>query len=161
MFSQRGFVLPSPTAIMAGVIIALTLSNILFIKLYEGAKDDLRTYQSAVEQAQKQVEADNERLANDQERILAEYGKRWADSVAYRESHPLVRVLHAECGVPESPALSASSGEITGAASQLGLSGEMVIAAAECERRLNWAAEDAAKVILLQDWATRQHEASK
>jgi hypothetical protein len=128
----------------------------LFIKLYEGAKDDLRTYQSAVEQAQKQVEADNERLAKDQERILADYGQRWAAAVAHR---PAVRVRNDTGCVGQVPTLPATPG----VHAQLPASGDQArdISVEQCERIANDSILDAVWIEQVKRLTNELHEASR
>lgn len=51
----------NPLAILTGVVIALSISNAAFIYLWSSANERYTDFKSAVEQAQSQVAADNQR----------------------------------------------------------------------------------------------------
>lgn len=57
--NQRGFAIPSPTMIMAGIIIALSLSNVLFIHLYRTEVKDHAEYRAEVKATSEQADKEN------------------------------------------------------------------------------------------------------
>lgn len=144
-------------------IVALSILSAAFLNLWLETRDDFTTYRSMVEQAQAQAEADAaERLA-EYTRINRETGDAWAAALAAdRAARPVVRVrLPADCSVGQMPTVPAATGLSASATSESGLRRDVVIAVAECEARLNNAAQDAAQVLMLQQWLRATHEASR
>jgi hypothetical protein len=86
--NQRGSLDPSiflsPTFWLGALIVALSLSNVLFYNLYQGATNDLANFKSAVEQASKRADDANAarvRAAEDATRDAARLYAERLDSV--------------------------------------------------------------------------------
>lgn len=146
----------SPTGIMAAIIVALSISNVVFIKLYGAANEQYANHRAAVVAAQKQAEADREHQRAEQERLMAVYGDAWAAA-----RRPVVRVLPARGCVPQAGPVSATAGQPDAPTAEQRLDSAIVVAADECQVRLENAVMDAAQVRWLEQWIKDQHEASK
>lgn len=159
--NQRGLLDPtiflSPTFWLGALIVALSLSNVLFYNLYQGATDDLANFKSSVEAQQEATRADNERKLAERDKINADTTSGWASAVAYLREHPTVRVLPAHCDSRAGPAAPEAARRPDEAAAQQGF-GSVEVSAAQCQERLINAAEDAMQLLWLQDWVMRQVE---
>ena len=152
---QGGFFIPSPSMLMAGAIVLLSISNVIFFKLWRNAIDEFAHYRAAVVAAQKQAEADADKARIESERITADVSNSWQAALDHARRHPVVRVLQSRCDLPQAGAISHAASGTDGATSQF------TISAAECEAVANDAVIDATHILYLQDWIKRQHEASK
>ena len=113
--TERGFVLPSPTLVMAGVIVVLSITNLVLYKLWQGKVDEYANYRASVVAAQKQAEADAENERLERQRILADTARDWSAVLDWVNSHPrTVRVLPARGCLPEGGAISAPAGSDAG-----------------------------------------------
>lgn len=151
----------SPTSIMAGIIVALSLSNVLLFKLYTGAKDDLVTYQAEVSLAQAQIEADIQRKLRLSEQVTAEVKSDLADALAKLRKRPAVRVLQSNCNSGTSQAVPAPSGLSLDTPLADSVDTGITLTPEQCAERLGDGIEDAVRLAWLQEWVREQHEVSK
>ena len=151
----------TPTGIMGALIVALSLSNVVFIKLYGSVHREYSKFQAEVVAAQEQAERDAEHLRAEQERVTRDVSVAWADALAYSREHPVVRVLPARCDSRQGTPLPATGLKPDVATAEPRLGRSISIAVEDCEARLNNAAQDAAMLLELQNWIRQQHEVSK
>ena len=142
----------SPTSIMAAVIIALSLSNILFYNLYSGAKDDYATVQATLTAERNQAKADAEAARAVSERITQDVSDSWSRALDHLRNHP-VRVLPARGCVSNS---NAGTTYGLNAAAQATPTDTRTITAEECEAYLTDAIEDSTRLVWLQYWIREQ-----
>ena len=148
----------SPTGILAALVVGLSISNVLFVKLYGNAKDEYAKYHANVVAAQEQAEEAAQHLRAEHERLLGIYGDAWSRSLAAR---PAVRVLPAGSCLPQAGAVPTTSGQPAATSAEQRLDTAVSIAAEDCERRIENAITDAAQVRYLQQWILDQHGVSK
>ena len=147
----------SPTGILAALVVGLSISNVLFVKLYGNAKDEYAKYHANVVAAQKQAEEAAQHLRAEHERLLGIYGDAWSRSLAAR---PAVRVQHGNCNLPQTGTVSTSTQE-PDATSAEQRPDTITINSEECQRRIENGIIDASHVRYLQQWIIDQHEVSK
>jgi hypothetical protein len=152
--NQRGFILPSPTMIMAGVIIALSLSNVILFKLYRSEVNEYAQFKA-------DVSAQQVALAREAERAKAESDRINADTVAgYRAALDRLRAGSGRITV-RVPAHCDPSGlrPVPTAAQGIDASAaEREVSPEQCASIANNAVFDASQMMWLQDWVRRQHE---
>lgn len=159
MTTERGFIIPSPSMIMAGAIVALFLSNVLFYNLWQGAKDDVKTVESTLlaERAQYKLDADQAKL--DAERITHNLEAAHAAAIARLGNNRVVRVLPCpDSGVQNGNA--GASGGLNPPISTTGLD-TVTITPAQCQKRLNDGLEDSVDYEWLAYWVTLQRRKYK
>jgi hypothetical protein len=152
--NQRGFILPSPTMIMAGVIIALSLSNVILFKLYRSEVNEYAQFKV-------DVSAQQVALAREAERAKAESERINADTVAgLRASLERLRAgagrivvrVPTDCGTTGLRPVPTSTSGLDAATV------EREVSAQQCEAIANNAVFDASQMMWLQDWARKQSE---
>jgi len=149
----------SPTGIMAAIIVALSISNVVFVKMYGAANERYHEFKARVELAQRLAEEQTELERVRQERILADYGQRWAAALADR---PVVRVRDASGGcLSPVPSLSATAPGTAGLQTGSGTSGHLEITLDQCERVANWSIEDAIWIDTVKRLTNDLHGAGK
>lgn len=155
--SQCGFVLPSPSAVMVGVIIALSLSNVVLFKIHRSTVNEFATFRADVLAQQQALAAEAAREKEESDRITRESNAGWAAAVDYWRSRGGVTVRVPTRGGPAAvrPVPAATEGVDAPPAQQ---GPGTVIDVAECQDRLNSAVQDAAQLMWLQDWTEKQHE---
>lgn len=154
--NQRGFVLPSPLMAVSIVAGVLLLGNIMWFRLYQGARDDLITYRANVEAAQATIAAENARRVAEARKETADVANHYASVVGrldgeYRSRLGGLRRQASNCATL--PLVRESAALPDGAAEEP-VSGSTAFET-ECfavERR---AAHDAGQLIFLQDWVKR------
>ena len=158
---QRGFVLPSPTLIMAGVIIALSLSNVLFINLWQGAKDDFITYRAQVEAAQEHVRIENKRKLDALVVINDRLAAGWDDALVALRAAPRIRVRQPDRCPGTLPAVPSPSREPDAPAAEPPSGSPISLTAEACEQVANDAVIDTANLVWLQEFVRQQHEVTQ
>lgn len=148
--TQRGFILPSPTMIMAGVIVALSLSNVILFKLYRSAADEYATFKADVHAAQVAIERDNQQKRAEAEANLLAVSESWSNALDHARRNSPVRVLPSRCDSGTSPQAPGTGLKPDAATAEPRLSATRDVAVEECEVRLNNAVIDAAQVLHLQ-----------
>jgi hypothetical protein len=152
--NQRGFILPSPTMIMAGVILALSISNVIFVNLYRSTADEYAQFKA-------DVSAQQVALAREAERAKAESERVNADTVAgLRASLERLRAgagritvrVPTDCNPASLRPVSTAAEGLDAATT------ERVVSAQQCEAIANNAVFDASQMMWLQDWVRKQHE---
>lgn len=145
---QRGFVLPSPTLIMAGVIITLSLSNVILFKLYRSTADDYSTFKAEVLANQVAILRENEQKQAAADAALLAVSESWKRALDHSRRNPPVRVLHSNCDSGTS-AQATGTGLKPDATAVAGLS-STAVDASRCEELINAGVRDAAQVLHLQ-----------
>lgn len=157
---SRGFVMPSPTLIMAGVIIALSLSNVILFNLYRSTVNEYSQFKADVYAQQMELAREAERVKEEAERINKETAQGWGAAVDYWRNRPPITVRVPTGCNPSGLRPNATSTEgLNAASAQQGFSAAVDVA--QCEMRLNNAVFDAAKLIHLQQWVEDQHAATQ
>lgn len=128
---------------------------------YRSAVHACADFRADVAAAQEQNEEDRKAREIEYRNISKQTGDAWAAALAYSRSHPVVRVLRPDCHSGKGTSVSFASAGLDVGTAEPGLGREVVVAVEECETRLNNAAQDAAQVIVLQNWIKRVYEASK
>jgi len=141
----------SPTSITAAMIVALSLSNVLFYKLWQGKSDDYAQLQAQVSLERRQAKDDAERAKERADRVSMDIATEYGAALdRLRKSQPAIRVLPAtNCGVPHSNANPAFGLNVS---PTLNTADPTAITAAECEAILSEAIEDSAQLAWLQHW---------
>ena len=150
----------SPTSIMAGIIVALTLSNAFFINRWSAARDDYIEYKAQVSQAQAQIENDMQRRLRLSDQVTADIKSDLSVALDTLRSRPSVRVRQTGCNTRGLSPLSTSASGITQAPVTDPVD-PPVITAEQCQTYLEDGIEDAVKFAFLQSWVVQQHEESK
>ena len=158
--NQRGFILPSPMMLMAGVSLALGLSTFMFYRLYQGAVDDYANFKSTVEAHQEQIRIDNDRKLAAAAHVNATAQAGWKSAVAELDKHKRIRVQPVRCP-GAMPALSTAAVGLNVTSQELRSDTAVSITVEQCETVANNASYDAAQVVHLQSWITNQVEAMK
>lgn len=150
--NQRGFVIPpfllSPTGIMAVLIVALSLSNVIFISLYRSTTNEYAKFQADVLATNEQIGIDNERKQTEAERAVLDVSVSWKRALDYSRRNPVVRVLQPHCDSGTSAQATGTGLKPDGTA-VAGLS-STAVNAPRCEELINRGVQDAAQVLHLQ-----------
>lgn len=149
-FSECGFILPSPSLIMAGVIVALSISNVIFIKLYSNKVEEHATYIAEVEAANAKVSEDNARRLRDAEAVVKDVSNAWDTALRSLDSSYISRLRgkDSSCAAVSGASATAKLVNESTAQSESG-SGSFETTCFEIERN---AAVDAAQVLHLQSY---------
>lgn len=149
---QGGFIIPSPTMLMGGAILALSITTFLFWNLYRSTANDYANYKATVEAVNEQIRVDTERKLAELAELQWRTEQNWRTALDALKSRP-IRVRN-----------NCSTGEVSPVSNPNGTnetSIERVISTGECEAVANNAVFDAAQVLHLQAWIQRQHEVTK
>ena len=150
----------SPTFWLGAGVALFATTTALFLNLYKGAVDELYQFRHEVEAAQKVVRNETDRklaaAVATNNRLAADYGA----AVDALRRRPAVRVLKGYCDSHPGTAVSTAPAVVDGKAEEL-RPDSTVVAADQCESRLNAAVDDALQVVYLQDWIKSQHEVTK
>ena len=153
---QRGFVLPSPTMLMAAVIIGLSISNLLFFKLYSEVSNEYSDFKTRVASESELLRSENERKLQAVTDVARQVGHDYAKARAALAAGPrVVRVREACSGSGILPGVSTAAQRID-ATAEAG-----TVSAEQCEAIANDGIADAQTLMFLQQWVTQTHEASK
>ena len=158
--TERGFILPSPSLIMVGVFVVLSLSNVLFFNLYRSTADDYADYRAKIRVEQQALADEAERVRVESAQISRDTAAGWAAAVDYWRKRPAVTVRVPSAACTGGLSTTASPGLKPDAASAEP-SPSTEIDVAECASVAQGAVLDAAHVLWLQDFILRQHEAAK
>ena len=154
--NQRGFVLPSPTMLMAAVIIALSISNVVFVTLYRSIVNEYSNFKSTVEKESELLRLDNERKLAEINAVTRQVESDYAKARAALAAGPrVVRVRSACSGTGILPTLTSPAQGLDATAET------RTIDPAQCETYLNAGIADATQLIWLQKFILDAHEASK
>ncbi len=152
--------IPLPYKLAAVAIAALALFGFGYWKGYQNEHDKFVTFKSAVEQAQEQIRIENERklaALND----LSDRYERDLRSAHVALADKRVRVSN-NCGQGGVQAVPAHAGGLAQLPQQeSGLGSGRSITAQECEKRINWAVEDAAMIEWYKSWDIDRIEATQ
>jgi len=146
--NQRGFVLPSPTMLMAAVIIGLSISNVILFKLYRSEVNEYAQFKAEVHANQVAILRENEQKQAAADAALLAVSESWKRALDHSRRNPPVRVLHSNCD-------SGTGTQVTGtglkpdATAVAGLS-SATVDASRCEELINAGVRDAAQVLHLQ-----------
>ena len=147
---QQGFITPfaSPTLIMAGVIIALSLSNVILFKLYRSTADEYAQYKAEVLANQMAILREIEQKQKDADAALLAVSESWKRALDHAGRNPVVRVLPANCN-SGTGTQAPGTGLKPDATAVAGLS-STTVDASQCETLINAGVRDAAQVLHLQ-----------
>ena len=156
--SQRGFVLPSPTLIMAGVIIGLSISNLLFFNLYRGVADEYSAFKSTVETQSEALRLDNERKLQELAEVNRQVEKQYLDG--RRRLADLGRTVRVQANRCEGtmPTLSIPAQGTAGAGLKQPPRADIQLTVEQCEQVANDAVIDAMTLNALQQWVREVSE---
>lgn len=146
------------TKLLGGAAAVFFATTFLFVYLYQGEVNEHAKFRAAVESAQEQAEEDAKHQRAERERILADYGQRWAAALAAR---PVVRVRDSGGCLSQTPGLSATAPGTAGLQAGSGTGGTLDITLDQCERVANWSIEDAIWIDTVKRLTNDLHEASK
>ena len=150
---QGGFIIPSPTMLMGGAILALSITTFLFWNLYRSTANEYATYKAEVEAINEQIRVDTERKLAELADLQQRTEQNWRVALDALKSRP-IRVRNDGCK-GEMPSISVTPTGTNEAPAQL------VISTGECEAVANNAVFDAAQVLHLQAFIRKQHEVTK
>lgn len=143
----------------------LALAALVAVAYGKGRLDEAdrhTEYVRRITEENAKLEAKNAQTVRESKRINAETVAGWSAAVDYLRANP-VRVRRPDSYQSPVPAVSGSAGSTepaTGERRPGAGSGEAAeVSLAECQARLDSAVKDAAQVMWLLDWATRQREA--
>lgn len=156
---QGGFIIPSPSMLMGGAILALSITTFLFWNLYRSTANDFANYRAQVETINEQIRVDTERKLAELADLQQRTEQNWRIALDALKSRP-IRVRN-NCGSGALPTVPNAAGEIAGPPIELRPDSTGSITVEQCEQVANNAANDAAQVIHLQSWILQQHEATK
>ena len=147
---QRGFVLPSPSIVMAAFIVALSISNIVFIKLYANEVSDYAEYRTNVETQMELLRIERDKKQSEAKRTIADVSRSWASALDHvrRNANRVVRVQQPKCD-SGSGTEAPRPVEGTDATASTGLP-STTVDASRCEELINLGVRDAAQVLHLQ-----------
>ncbi len=138
-----------------------------YLKGYTSQADEVATCEAKVGTV-KGIQHELEQAAEEQrllsERASADAQEQYRVAADYWHSHPrIVRVLPAgnDLCSGQAGAIPNFTGKLGATSSEPGLRADVALTITDAEQRLNWCAEDAGKLILIQEWIKQQHEASK
>ena len=154
--------IPTPYKIAAAGVAAVALFAAGFTWGFSWRADtvaELKSTISQMEETYAALEKKHEEQRLVQERIVEDVSQRWADAVAWNDAHPrTVRVRENCSGASAIPGLSVTRQKADG----LQASGrETWITTDRCEGIANDSMIDREWIILMKDFVTKQHEASK
>lgn len=154
--------IPTPYMLLALAALVAGAIGFGYVKGRSAEADKHTEYVRKITEANAKLEAKNAQIMQESKRINAETVAGWSAAVDYLRANP-VRVRRPDGHQPPVPAVSGSAGSTepaTGERRPGAGSGEAAeVPLAECQARLDSAVKDAAQVIWLLDWATRQREA--
>lgn len=130
---------------LAIVTAAFAVLAAIFGLLYKGEVDAHAKYVAAVKHQSETVRFENLAETSRLEAVVRDSDAAWAAALAVADSRP-VRVLPARGCEGGLSATTASAGLTTGTIEEPRFSPTRDVAAEECEKRLNWAMEDAARI---------------
>jgi hypothetical protein len=151
----------SPTSILAGIVIALSLSNALFVHLYNGAKDELTTYRTEVNAAQAQIEANTQRLLRESAAVNSDTAARLDVALRDLRKRSPIRVRQADCYTGGGLTFPKPAAGTDAAPAAPSADTEIILTAIQCEAELIKGIEDATRLSWLQAWINQQIEVSK
>lgn len=167
---QRGFILPGmphPYFLLAAGIAIVVSFGLGYWRGWASGMENYYEYKGQVEAANAQAAAENQRKMADAIAVARRATEGW--ETAERELAKrgnVIRVQPPRC--PKVPAVPNTGGEAHGASKESGSSTDgatapepKTIGVEECEARVNFAVEDAAKVLWLQDYIVNLPEATK
>lgn len=160
---NRGFILPLPSMLMGGLVIALTLISVLFYNLYLGAIDDFSTYRASVEVVQDQIKLDNDRKLAAALETNQRAAAGWRSTLDELSKRPaVIRVRVKDCGAgtatqttPTATGVDAATAE---SQSSTESSNATEVSGTEAETIIGRGIRDAAQVLWLQDYILGQQE---
>ena len=155
--TQRGFVIPSPTMIMAAVIIGLSISNVIFVSLYRSTANEYSDFKTRVASESELLRSENERKLQEVTAVHRQVEHDYAQARAALAAGPrVVRVQSKSCsGTGILPTHGTAAPGLDATAETRTISAE------QCEAYLQSGIEDATQLMWLIDWVQRTHEASK
>ena len=155
--------IPTPYMLLGVAALVAAAMGFGYVKGMTSEADRHTEYVRQITEANAKLEAENARVKRETTRINKETTAGWAAAVDHLRSSP-VRVRGADCSPAKSATVSAGAGQPQQDAAErglgAGLSTPIEIPAEQCESRLNAAAQDAAQVMWLLDWAAAQREAT-
>lgn len=159
--NQRGFVIPSfllsPTGVMAATIILLSVSNVLFFKLWRDEIHEYVQYKADVSAQQQILKDQTDRARSESERVATETAAGWSAAMDYLRRHPVTVRVPTDCNSSGLRPIPGTTGQFTQPRiEEPGPRTEIDIA--ECESRINAAVEDAAWIEHVKAWVKQQHE---
>jgi hypothetical protein len=166
MRHQRGFILPglpNPYFLLAaGIAIAVSF-GLGYWRGWSSGMENYYEFKGRVEAANEQVKDENERKLADATAVAKRATDGWETALRELDQRGrVIRVQPARC--PKVPAVPNAGGQAHVAAEERAADpagNETAISVEQCETVANNAVEDAAKVLWLQDFIVKQHEATK
>lgn len=146
--NQHGFVLPSPTMIMAGVTAALAIACFILFNLYRSTADEYAQFKAEVHANQVAILREIERKQAEAEANVLAVSLSWKRVVDHASRNPAVRVLQPNCN-QGTGAQAPGIGLKPEATASAGLS-STTVDASRCEELINAGVRDAAMVLHLQ-----------
>lgn len=138
---------------MAAVIVALSISNVLFIKLWNSKVEEHANYVAKVDAASAQADADNSRKIAEAERNTGDVARLYGDHIADLE-RSFVSRLRREVGHRETLSRVAESSKVTDGATS-NTRPDSPTFEAQCIRLELDCAKTTLTHIHLQDWVRR------
>lgn len=149
----------SPHGIMAAIIVALSISNFIFVKMYGAANERYHEFRATVAQAQRLAEEQAEHHRIEQERILANYGDSWSAALAADRA---VRVQKPANHCPgQMPGISPIATSHEGLQAGSGAGGYLEITIDQCEALANDSILDAEWIDLAKRLTDDLHEGGR
>lgn len=122
-------------------------------------------FKSKVEAQHELLAQENRKLAEVSERITLDISNAWSSALAYRERHPLVRVLpRPDCdttGLRPIPSTPGITPKLPVEEPRFSPGGDVTVAVEECRQRLETAITDAAWIEHVKVWADNQSRIGK
>lgn len=149
----------TPTGILGALLAAASIYGVVITKMYGGLNERFSDFKSAVVAAQKQAEEQAELERTRQERLLADYGQRWAAALAADRA---VRVRQPANRCPgQMPGISPTATSHEGLQAGSGAGGYLEITLDQCEALANDSILDAEWIHLVKQLTDELHGAGK
>lgn len=149
----------TPTGILGALLAAVSIYGVVITKMYGGLNERFSDFKSAVVAAQQQAEEQAELERARQERLLADYGQRWAAALATDRAVRVRKPANHCAG--QMPGISPTATSHEGLQAGSGAGGHLEITIDQCEALANDSILDAEWIDLAKRLTGELHGVGK